>query len=116
MSTLKCKMCGGTLEINENETTATCEYCGTEQTIPKITDDVIGNLFNRANTLRLKSEFDKAEEIYNKIVGLDNTQSEAYWGIILCKYGIEYVEDPTTYKRVPTCHRTSYDAITADED
>ena len=116
MSTLKCKMCGGTLEINENETTATCEYCATEQTIPKITDDVIGNLFNRANTLRLKSEFDKAEEIYNKIVGLDNTQSEAYWGIILCKYGIEYVEDPTTYKRVPTCHRTSYDAITADED
>lgn len=116
MSTLKCKMCGGTLEINENETTATCEYCGTEQTIPKITDDVIGNLFNRANTLRLKSEFNKAEEIYNKIVGLDNTQSEAYWGIILCKYGIEYVEDPTTYKRVPTCHRTSYDAITADED
>ena len=116
MSTLKCKMCGGTLEINENETTATCEYCGTEQTIPKITDDVIGNLFNHANTLRLKSEFDKAEEIYNKIVGLDNTQSEAYWGIILCKYGIEYVEDPTTYKRVPTCHRTSYDAITADED
>lgn len=116
MSTLKCKMCGGTLEINENETTATCEYCGTEQTIPKITDDVVGNLFNRANTLRLKSEFDKAEEIYNKIVGLDNTQSEAYWGIILCKYGIEYVEDPTTYKRVPTCHRTSYDAITADED
>lgn len=116
MSTLKCKMCGGTLEINENETTATCEYCGTEQTIPKITDDVIGNLFNRANTLRLKSEFDKAEEIYNKIVGLDNTQSEAYWGIILCKYGIEYVEDPTTYKRVPTCHRTSNDAITADED
>ena len=116
MSTLKCKMCGGTLEINENETTATCEYCGTEQTLPKITDDVVGNLFNRANTLRLKSEFDKAEEIYNKIVGLDNTQSEAYWGIILCKYGIEYVEDPTTYKRVPTCHRTSYDAITADED
>ena len=109
-------MCGGTLEINENETTATCEYCGTEQTIPKITDDVVGNLFNRANTLRLKSEFDKAEEVYNKIVGLDNTQSEAYWGIILCKYGIEYVEDPTTYKRVPTCHRTSYDAITADED
>ena len=109
-------MCGGTLEINENETTATCEYCGTEQTIPKITDDVVGNLFNRANTLRLKSEFDKAEEIYNKIVGLDNTQSEAYWGIILCKYGIEYVEDPATYKRVPTCHRTSYDAITADED
>ena len=116
MSVLKCKMCGGTLEVNENATTATCEYCGTEQTIPKVTDDVIGNLFNRANTLRLKSEFDKAEEIYNKIIETDSTQAEAYWGIILCKYGIEYVEDPKTFKRVPTCHRTSFEAITADED
>ena len=116
MSILKCKICGGTLEVNENATTATCEYCGTEQTIPTVTDDVIRNLFNRANTLRLKLEFDKAEEIYNKIIETDNTQAEAYWGIILCKYGIEYVEDPKTFKRVPTCHRTSFDAITADED
>ncbi|MGN0617784.1 MAG: DUF6273 domain-containing protein [Ruminiclostridium sp.] len=116
MSTLKCKMCGGSLDITENATTATCEYCGTEQTIPKTTNDVIGNLFNRANTLRLKSEFDKAEETYNKIIEADKTQAEAYWGVILCKYGIEYVEDPATFKRVPTCHRTSFEAITADED
>ncbi|MCQ2496028.1 MAG: leucine-rich repeat protein [Lachnospiraceae bacterium] len=116
MAILKCKMCGGTLEINSDETISTCEYCGTEQTIPKITDDILGNLFNRANTLRMKSEFDKAEEIYSKIIEIDNTQAEAYWGIILCKYGIEYVEDPKTLKRVPTCHRSSFDAITADED
>lgn len=116
MSVLKCKMCGGTLEVTENATTATCEYCGTEQTIPKVTDEIIGNLFNRANALRLKSEFDKAEVIYNNIIEVDKTQAEAYWGVILCKYGIEYVEDPSTYKRVPTCHRTSFEAITADED
>lgn len=29
MSIFKCKMCGGALEINNNETVATCEYCGT---------------------------------------------------------------------------------------
>ena len=52
MSTLKCKMCGGTLEINENETTATCEYCGTEQTIPKITDDVIGKGAHAGNLIK----------------------------------------------------------------
>lgn len=63
-------MCGGTLEINENETTATCEYCGTEQTIPKITDDVIGNLFNRANTLRLKSELTKRRRYIIKLSDL----------------------------------------------
>ena len=28
MAIFKCKMCGGVLEINNNETVATCEYCG----------------------------------------------------------------------------------------
>ena len=66
MSVFKCKMCGGALEIN-NETVATCDYCGTAQTLPKTDNDVISNLFNRANNLRLKNEFDKAEQIYEKI-------------------------------------------------
>lgn len=30
MALFKCKMCGGALEINNNETVATCEYCGTQ--------------------------------------------------------------------------------------
>lgn len=116
MAAFKCKMCGGTLEINNNETVAVCEYCGTKQTLPKSNDETVSNLFNRANNLRLKCEFDKAEQAYEKILDLDNTESEAHWGIVLCKYGIEYVEDPKTYTRVPTCHRTSYDAILADTD
>lgn len=109
-------MCGGTLEIKNNETVAVCEYCGTKQTLPKSNDETVSNLFNRANNLRLKCEFDKAEEVYEKILDLDNTEAEAHWGIVLCKYGIEYVEDPKTYTRVPTCHRTSYDAILADAE
>ena len=79
-------------------------------------DENLQNLFNRANTLRIKSEFDKAEKLYEKIIQADSTQSEAYWGLILCKYGIEYVDDPATYKKVPTCHRASYDSIIADDD
>ena len=113
MSIFKCKMCGGALEIN-NETVATCEYCGTAQTLPKTDNDVISNLFNRANNLRLKNEFDKAEQIYEKIIEQDDTQAEAYWGMVLCKYGIEYVEDSKTFTRIPTCHRTSFDAVITD--
>lgn len=116
MAILKCKMCGGTLELKDNATTAECEYCGTLQTIPKGNNDIIQNLFNRANNLRIKCEFDKAEQIYEKILHEDDSEPEAHWGIILCKYGIEYVEDPKTYKRVPTCHRTSYEAIMADPE
>ena len=116
MAVFKCKMCGGTIEFNQGDTVGVCDSCGTKQTLPNVNDDAIGSLYNRANTLRMKSEFDRAEELYNKIIASDETQAEAYWGIILCKFGIEYVEAPKTFKRVPTCHRTSFDAITADED
>ena len=37
MSAFKCKMCGGTLEINKDYATATCEYCG-RQTV--LTDEM----------------------------------------------------------------------------
>ena len=109
-------MCGGTIEFNPGDTVGVCDSCGTKQTLPTTSDEIITNLHNRANTLRLKCEFDKAEEIYNKILEKNLDDAEAHWGIILCKYGIEYVEDPQTYNRVPTCHRTSFDAILADED
>ena len=116
MALFKCKMCGGDLNITADEKIIECEFCGTTQTIPTSKDENLQGLFNRANILRMKSEFDKAEQLYEKIIEKDDTQAEAYWGFILCKYGIEYVEDPTTFKRIPTCHRTSYDSIIADED
>lgn len=116
MALFKCKMCGGNLEVTEDMTVCECEYCGTKQTVPKTRDDVMSNLFNRANNLRIKCEFDKAQEIYEKIVASDPSESEAYWGIVLCKYGIEYVEDPATYKKVPTCHRTQLESVMTDVD
>ena len=91
-----------------------CEYCGTKQTLPKVDDETIVNLFNRANRLRMHSEFDKAEELYEKIINLDDTEAEAHWGIVLCKYGVEYVEDPKTCLKIPTCHRTLYEAVLTD--
>ena len=116
MAVLKCKMCGGTLNVSDDSGIAVCEYCGTKQTVSKTNDDVLSNLYNRANNLRLKNEFDKALSIYEKIVEQNDSEAEAHWGIVLCKYGIEYVDDPKTGKKIPTCHRTSFDSIRSDID
>ena len=116
MALFKCKMCGGELEVHSDASIATCEYCGTKQTVPNGIDEGLQNLYNRANTLRIKCEFDKAERLYEKVIQSNPTQSEAYWGLILCRYGIEYVDDPATFKKIPTCHRASYDSIIADDD
>ncbi len=114
MSVFKCKMCGGTLNIIEGSTVAECEYCGTKQTVPTLDNEKKVNLFTQANRLWATCEFDKAYGVYESIVAEFPEEAEAYWGLILCKYGIEYVDDPRTGKKIPTCHRSSFDGVFDD--
>lgn len=116
MAVFKCKMCGGDLEIQEGLTICECEYCGTKQTIPALDNEKKLNLFNRANRLRLNSEFDKAASIYENIIAEFPEEAEGYWGLVLCNYGIEYVDDPATAKKIPTCHRAAFESVTKDEN
>ena len=116
MIVLKCKMCGGDLRLEEGVTVAECEYCGTRQTVPTVDDEKKLTLFGRANRLRLACEFDKAAGVYEAIVADFPDEAEAYWGLVLCKYGIEYVDDPATAKKIPTCHRSSFDSVMDDAD
>lgn len=113
---LNCKFCGGALDVTEGAAIVQCKYCRTKQTLPKVTNETSNNLFNRANDLRRRNEFDKAETAFEKIIESNGTESEAYWGLVLSKYGIEYVEDPASGEMMPTCHRASYDSIIADGD
>ena len=116
MAVFTCKMCGGTLEIEEGMLIATCKYCGTKQTLPRLLSDKTANLYDRANHFRRNNEFDKARNIYERILDEDTTDSEAYWSIVLCMYGIEYVEDPGTHRRVPTVNRIQYTSIYDDDN
>ena len=85
-------------------------------TFPKLPDEQRANLFNRANHFRRQCEFDKAMAAYEHILEEDDTDAEAHWGIVLSKFGIEYVEDPVTHERIPTCHRAQVISILSDED
>lgn len=116
MAVLKCKMCGGDLNVTSDETVVECEYCGSKQTVPTADSEKKMNLFARANRLLRNCEFDKAAGIYESIVAEFTEEAEAYWGLVLCKYGIEYVDDPATGKKIPTCHRSSFDSVMDDKD
>lgn len=115
MGGLKCKMCGSNLDIGDSITVCKCEKCGTSQTVPDIEDDKELKLFERAGRLRFNCDFDKAARIYNTITDSYTEEAEGYWGLILCKYGIEYA-DNASGKKVPVCHRISYDSVMDDED
>ena len=116
MAILKCKMCGGDLNIEEGVTVCECDYCGTKQTVPTANDEKKLNLFNRATRLRINGEFDKAAALYESLVAEFPEEAEAYWGLVICHYGIEYVDDPATGKKIPTCHRASFDPISGNDN
>ena len=116
MAIIKCKMCGGDIEISPDKTFGTCEYCGSTMTLPKVDDEQRAAAFNRGNHFRRSGEFDKALAVYERIVAEDDNDAEAHWCCALCRFGIEYVEDPATYEWLPTCHRASFDSFLEDVD
>lgn len=62
----------------QGSTVATCEYCGTTQTVPSLDDEKKLSLFERANRLRSSCEFDKAAGIYESIITDFPEEPEAY--------------------------------------
>lgn len=113
---IKCKMCGGDIDFIPGATYGTCEYCGSISTIPQAEDEQKLNRYNRANHFRQQCEFEKALAAYEKLLEQDENDAEAHWGAVISRFGIEYVEDPVTHKRVPTCHRVQIASILADAD
>ena len=116
MPVYKCKMCGGDLAVTEGAATGICQYCGTEQTLPRLETAERQVLFDRAGHYRRNNEYDKAMAIYERILETDSTDPEAYWSLLLCRYGVEYVEDPKTHRQAITCNRTVRRSILADAD
>ncbi|MBR2615613.1 MAG: toll/interleukin-1 receptor domain-containing protein [Clostridia bacterium] len=114
MAIFKCKMCGANLEVGEKVTVTECEYCGTSQTLPKLDNDRRAALYDRAGHFRRNNDFDKASALYEQILNEDVTDAEAYWSLVLCRFGIQYVEDPKTKKRIPTVNRTQRTSIFDD--
>lgn len=114
MSVIRCKMCGAALMVGPEQSVAECEYCGSPQTIPRISDSARLAQFERANAYRASMDFDRAMVVYESILNDSPEDYEANWGSCLCRYGIEYVEDPRSRKRIPTCHRTQFKSILTD--
>ncbi len=116
MVIMKCKMCGGDMELSPDKTLGVCEYCGSTTTFPKVDDEQRAAAFNRGNHFRRMGEFDKALAVYERIVQEDESDAEAHWCCALCRFGIEYVKDPDSGEYVPTCHRASFDSFLQDVD
>jgi len=116
MSVLKCKICGGQVEVISDSGIAICEYCGTRQALPLFTEESERLLYESGNNYLSHSEYDKAENVFNQLLTIKPGAAELYWDLVLCKFGVTYVKDPKTDKYIPTCNRTHYTSIFSDEN
>lgn len=113
---IKCKMCGAPCNIgDQSQKLFTCDFCHTQQTVCSFDDDKKVNLNERANQYRRAGDFDKAIELFEKVLALDSNDPDIYWNIALCRYGITYVKDPVTGEQKPTVNRTQNKAIISDD-
>ena len=111
MYTYKCRVCAADFQAEEGLTYIKCDTCDNTFTHTKSKEDAIHDKYSRAYELLRQCEFDRAEEIFQEILSYDHTDAEAYWCIIQCRYGVEYVKDTSTNKYLLTCRRIQQDPI-----
>ena len=111
---LKCEVCGANIEFDGSTSIATCKYCDSKMIVSK-NKDKIENLFNRATFLRQNLDFDGAISVFDDLLREDYKDAAAHWGMVLSKYGIEYVNDIGGEMK-PTCHRIQDHSIFDDAD
>ena len=116
MQTFKCKMCGGSLTVASKSRVAICDYCESKQILPLFSDESAQLLYDRGNSYLRQNEYDKAETIFNQLLALCPEDPEIYWNLVLCKYGVTFVQDPKTGEYIPTCNRTHYESILNDKN
>lgn len=108
----KCKICGDTEFIDLGDDIIQCRSCRHKSQKPKQNAE----LLERANSIRFDTkDFDQAMSLYEEIIRMTPDEAEAYWGLVLCRYGIEYVQD-SDGRYLPTCHRTIETSILDDGD
>lgn len=111
-----CPNCGGSLEATDDVNIVVCKYCSTRHLAPKHTNTDVINVLSRANKKHSEGKFDEAYSLFNRVLEMDATVSEAYWGATLSKFGVTYVDDPRTDSKIPTCHKTQSGSILSDSD
>lgn len=100
---LKCKNCGSGVAYNDDAQMVTCNHCGSTFMLSELLDEKdlnfikankeidvekkieVGNLLKQAETLIFQAEYRQAEEIYKKIIELDEKNYKGYYGVVKAK-------------------------------
>ena len=106
---IKCKTCGEPLDLNLAQNgVIKCAICDSVFTLPKVdaSQKVLDFLSQGEHDLDT-CRFDDAYTAFNKACELDKTEPEAYWGMALAEFKIQYLKDEVNNRLQPICHEIS---------
>ena len=103
----KCSVCGAQLLFKAEVNIVNCSWCGRINERPKSSPEKRVTM-ELADELRDMGEFAEAQHRYLNVLEASFAEHRARWGLLLCKYGVMYVEDSTggSKKRLITCRRS----------
>lgn len=91
-----------------------CPYCGTGVLRPRRGSET-GLLLRRAELLRMNMDFYQASQTYASALLQDPDCHEAFWGLVLCRYGVEFIGDDKGNLQ-PVLHRLRPRPVQMDGD
>ena len=113
---LKCKNCGSGVTYNDDAQMVTCNHCGSTFMLSELLDEKdlnfikankeidvekkveVGNLLKQAETLIFQAEYGQAEELYKKVVELDEKNYKGYFGVVKAKtHNFNKIPDSNDY-------------------
>lgn len=110
MAAFICRYCGAPLETAEISV-CECRSCGRLQSIPLIDSAEKRELLLRAEQLRREQRYDKAIQLYEKMIAMSPVDADLYWALALCRYGVLFFADGGL-----TLQRTQAHSFISDSD
>ena len=113
LENIKCRNCGAEIDIESAVNgVVQCEYCRSKFTLPKedITPAALKFLHDGESSLYI-CRFDDAYSFYKKAAELSPKEPEAYWGMAISQFKVQYVKDEVNDRLQPICHHISTDKI-----
>ena len=109
----RCRNCGAELDLQKAVNgVVQCMYCASKFTLPKedITPAALKFLHDGESSLYV-CRFDDAYSFYKKAAELSPREPEAYWGMAIAQFRVQYIKDEVNDRLQPICHHLSTENI-----
>ena len=113
MPEYKCRICGG--KIKPVGGVVKCMHCNTRHAFPVLNNQQLEKMYSSAMKHYFKNEFEQASSIFELMISEGSSDAAAYWDLVLCKYGIQYVFEPKKDEYVPTMFKRAFTPIFENE-